>query len=213
MQSDLINPEELRRFGLDHPRLRWKPVFKSSIDRMGRFLPTACQALETFHKKLIVLNVNERMSVAIYVPQKIARASEVVVDASVRVFVFPHSQGSDSANYRVTPTKVNYRLYCDESILQLYQGRRGNTWIFLRTPRGDDSLYRALPSQGDRRGVREQTFSLNINHECNASIALDKISQDVQRGVGKVQGEGIQGAVCTFDTEFKSVTDFGRRFT
>jgi hypothetical protein len=195
MQSDLIYPHEFSRFGLDHPRLRWKPVFKSSIDRMGRFLPTVCRTLETFHKKLIVLSVNERMSAAIYVPQKIAPASEVAVEATVRVFVFPHSQGSESANYRVMPTKVNYRLYCDERVFQLYQRQRSNTWIFLRSPRGDDSLYRAIPSQGDRRRVREQTMSMKINHECKASIALDKISQDIQKHVGKVLGEGVQGAV------------------
>jgi hypothetical protein len=192
MQSELISPHELHHFGLDHARLRWKTVFNSSVDRMGRFLPAACRALETFHKKLIVLNVNERMSVAVYIPHKIARASEVAVEANVRVFVFPHSQGSQSANYRVMATKVNYRLYCNDGVFQLYQGQRRNTWIFLRSPRGDDSLYRAMPSQGR---MREQTMSQKINHECKASIALDKISKDVQRHVGKVQGEGVQGAV------------------
>jgi len=195
MQSDLIYPPELRRFGLDHPRLRWKPVFKSSVDRMGRFLPTTCRSLEAFHKKLIVLNINERLSVAVYVPSKILRASEVAVDTSVRVFIFPHSQGPHSANYRVMPTKINYRLYCDEGIFQLYQQQRRNTWIFLRSPKGDDSLYRAIPSHGDKRRAREQTMSKRSNYECKASVALDKISQDVQRHVGKVQGEGVQGAV------------------
>jgi len=207
MQSDLIYPEEFGRFGLDHPRLRWKPIFKSSVDRMGRFLPTVCQALENFHKKLIVLNINERMSTAIYIPQKIAHASEVAVETSVRVFVFPHSQGPQSANYRVMPTKVDYRLYCDESIFQLYQRQRSNTWIFLRTPKGDDALYRALPSQGDKRRMREKTFNLKINHECKASIALDKISKDVQRHVGKIQGEGIQGAVCNVLAPFGTFTN------
>jgi hypothetical protein len=43
--------------------------------------------------------------------------------------------------------------------------------------------------------MREQTMSRKINHECKASIALDKIGKDVQRHVGKVQGEGVQGAV------------------
>jgi hypothetical protein len=38
-------------------------------------------------------------------------------------------------------------------------------------------------------------MSMKINHECKASIALDKISQDIQKHVGKVLGEGVQGAV------------------
>jgi hypothetical protein len=195
LQSDLISPQELHRFGLDHPRLHWKPVFRSTIDRMGRFLPVVCRTLETFHKKLIVLHVNERLSVAVYIPQKIARASEVSVDNRVRVFAFPHSQGHLSTNYRVIPTKVTYRLYCEEQILQLYQQKRSNTWIFLRGSKGDDSLYRAMPSQGDKRRMREHTVRENINFDCKASIALDKISRNIQEHVGKIRSEGVLGAV------------------
>jgi hypothetical protein len=195
LQSDLVSPQELHRFGLDHPRLHWKPVFRSTIDRMGRFLPVVCRTLETFHKKLIVLHVNERLSVAVYIPQKIARASEVSVDNCVRVFAFPHSQGYQSANYRVMPTKVTYRLYCEEQILQLYQQQRSNTWIFLRGSKGDDSLYRAMPSQGDKRRMREHTVREKINFDCKASIALDKISRNIQEHVGKIRSEGVLGAV------------------
>ncbi|KAH8733141.1 RNA dependent RNA polymerase-domain-containing protein [Phaeosphaeriaceae sp. PMI808] len=194
LQSGLIYPEEFRRFGLDHPRLRWKPVFKSTNDRMGRFLPTVCRSLEVFHKKLILLNLSERLSMAVYIPQKIARASEVSVDSNVRVFVFPHSQGQESANYCVVPTKVNYRLYCDENVFQLYQLKKQDTWIFLNASKGDNSSYRALSSQGDKRRAREYTMSSGINFDCRASIALNKISRDVQTHAGKVQREGVLGA-------------------
>ncbi|KAF9697067.1 hypothetical protein EKO04_005137 [Ascochyta lentis] len=193
LQSDLLSPEELRCFGLDHSHLRWKPVFRSRVDRMGRFLPVVCRSLEAFHKKLIVLHINERLSMAIYVPHKIVSASEVTVDSDVRVFVFPHTQGVHSANYRVMPTKTNYRLYCDEQVFQLYQQKKSNTWIFLRSPKGDDALYRALPSVGDRRRVRERTVRQQINSDCKASVALDKIGRDVQNHIGKVQGEGVLG--------------------
>jgi hypothetical protein len=195
LQSELIYPQEFHIFGLDHPRLHWKPIFRSGIDGMGRFLPVMCCAMENFHKKLIVLNINERFSMAVYVPQKIVRASEVVVDDNVRVFVFPHTQGPHSVNYRVMPTKINYRLYCDEQIFQLYQQKRSNTWVFLRSPRGDDTLYRALPSIGDKRRVREYTMRQKINFDCKASVALDKIGRDIQTHVGKVQSEGVLGAV------------------
>jgi hypothetical protein len=195
LQSGLVTPQELRRFGLDHSRLRWKPIFRSSVDRMGRFLPVVCQALEIFHKKLIIMSINERLSMAIYVPHIIARATEVTVDTNVRVFVFPHTQGSQSSNYRVTPTKVNYRLYCDEYVFQLYQQTRGNTWIFLKASKGDDALYRAMPSIGDMRRMREKTLLQQINVDCLASVALDKIGRDVQTHFGKVNRDAIQGAV------------------
>ncbi|KAF2026561.1 RdRP-domain-containing protein [Setomelanomma holmii] len=194
LQSEIISPQECRRFGLDHPRLRWKPVFRSGVDRMGRFLPVVCRSLETFHRKLIILNINERLSMAVYIPQKIVPASEATVDDNVRVFVFPHTQGTLSATQRVMSTKINYRLYCDEQVFQLYQLKRSNTWIFLRGSNGDDTLYRALPSIGDKRRMREHTLRQKINFDCKASIALDKISRDIQTHVGRVQSEGVLGA-------------------
>jgi hypothetical protein len=195
LQSDLISPGELHRFRLDQPRLHWKPVFKSSADLMRRFLPAMTQALETFHKKLIILTVDERLTFAIYVPKKISRASEVQVDTSVRIFAFPHSQGPQSPQYKVLPTKVNYRLFCDEHVFQLYERQRSNTWIFLRRPQGDDSLYRNENNRGDRRRKRESTLQQGINFDCKASIALDKVSRDIQRHIGKVQQNGVLAAV------------------
>ena len=195
LQSDLVTPEELRRFRLDQPRQHWKPVFRSSTDRMGSFLPTVSRVLETFHKKLILLTVDERLTFAIYVPKKIARASEVQVDDGVRIFALPHSQGPHSPNYKVLPTKVNYRLFCDDHVFQLYERKRANTWIFLRRPQGDDSLYRSEKNKGDRRRKRERTVQEGTNFDCKASIALDKVSRDIQKHIGRVQQNGVLAAV------------------
>jgi hypothetical protein len=195
LQSELLRLEELRQFSLDHPRLHWKPIFRSSTDRMARFLPAVSHSLETFHKKLIILSVDERLTVAIYVPMKVARASEVQVNNNVRVFALPHSQGPHSSSSRVMPTKLNYRLFCDDYIFQLYERRRANTWIFLRRSNADDTLYRNEKNKGDMRRKREQTLQSGINFDCKASIALDKISPDIQRHVGKIQQNGVIGGV------------------
>lgn len=195
LQSELVTPEELRKFRLDQPRLHWKPVFRSSTDRMGRFLPTVSQTLETFHKKLIILTVDQRLSFGMYIPRKIAKASETQVDTSVRIFAFPHSQGPHSPGYRVLPTKANYQLFCDEHIFQLYERKRSNTWIFLRHPQGDDTLYRNEKSKGDKRRKRERTVQEGINFDCKASIALDKVGKDIQQHVGRVNQNGVLGAV------------------
>jgi regulator of nonsense transcripts 1 len=195
LQSGLVAPEELRRFRLDQPHLHWKPVFKSSTDRMARFLPTVSHVSEVFHKKLIILKVDERLSVGIYVPKKIERASEVRVDTSVIIFAFPHSQGPHSPDYKMLPTKVDYRLFCDEHIFQLYERRRSNTWIFLKRPQADDSLYRSEKNKGDKRRVREKTVQEGTNFDCKASIALDKVSRGIQQHIGKVQQKGVLDAV------------------
>ncbi|KAJ4288053.1 hypothetical protein N0V90_012070 [Kalmusia sp. IMI 367209] len=194
LQSDSISPAELQPFSLDHPQMHWKPLFKSSSDRMGRFLPTVSRALEIFHKKLVVITVDERLSLAIYIPNKIPRSSEVQVDTNIRVLTLPHSQGPNSPNYRAIPTKVNYRLYCDDHVFELYERKRSATWIFLRRSHGDDTLYRNEKNKGDKRRKREQTIQTETNFDCVASVALDKTSREIQQHIGRVNRKGILGA-------------------
>lgn len=195
LQSELVSPTELQRLRLDHAGLHWKPVFRSSADRMGRFLPTVSYSLENFHKKLIILTVDDRLTLAIYVPKKVLKASETQVGSDVRVFAFPHSQGSQSSSYKAIPTKVNYRLFCDEQVFQLYERKRANTWIYLRQSHGDDSRYRNEKSMGEKRRLREQTIQDQTNFDCQASVNLGKIGKDVQQHIGRVQKAGVLGGV------------------
>ena len=211
LQSSFVSPMELRSFKLDRADLHWRPIFDSSTDRMGRFLHVACQSLELFHKKLIILKVDERLTVMIYVPQKIDKASEVQVDGTVRVFALPCSQGLDSPKYCVVPTKVNYRLYCDESVFQLYENKRANTWVFLTRGAMDDSSYRSIPRAGDRRRAKQETVEQSINFDCRASIALQKFSKGIQTHLGRLNRAGILGAeiyvISNRDTRSMRVLD------
>jgi hypothetical protein len=195
MQSHLVNPAELSNFKLDDARLHWRPTFSSDSDRMGRFIPTLCRSLEIFHKKLIIFRPDERLTLAIYVPTKIPKASEASVSASVRVFALPRSQELQSPNYRVMPTKSNYRLYCDESVFRLYDGKQANTWVFLRRSAMDESSYRNIKEDGNRRRKQDETLQDGINYDCRASVALDKIGKSVQTHVGRVNKSGILCAV------------------
>ena len=195
LQSQLVNPAELRHFKLESHNLHWKPVFDSTSYRMGFFLPTVCRTMDLFHKKLIVLRVDERLTLMIYIPRRIEQAAEVQVDSSVRVFALPQSQGSGSPGYTVVPTKKNYRLYYDESAFQLYEGKRANTWVFLTRSQKDDSSYRNIKSKGDKRRVAQQALEEGINFDCRASIALQKINKGIERHIGRLNRAGILGAV------------------
>ncbi|KAF2843355.1 RdRP-domain-containing protein [Patellaria atrata CBS 101060] len=196
LQSNLVDSQELSQFKLHYPGLRWKRVFDSSRDRMGSFMSATNQILELFHKKMIILKVDQRLTVALYIPNKIEKRTESVVDSSVRVFALPRSQGSDSAQYRVVPTKKNYRVYCDDTTFQLYNDKRADTWIFLNRAAADRSSYQNIPSRGDQRRQKQQTIDAGINHEFVASIALNKISEPIRRHVGRLNRAGIQAAVC-----------------
>ncbi|KAL1647121.1 hypothetical protein SLS58_002892 [Diplodia intermedia] len=193
-QSNLLQPQELHRFGLQHPGIRWKRVFDSSIDRLDTLLQRTSRTLELFHKKLVVLRIDERLSIGIYIPQKIEKSTDVQVDGSVRVFTFPHSKEDSNAARRVIPTKVNYRLFCDENTLQLYENKRAQTWIFLTRGASDDSTYRNIKDRGDRRRVKQASVDAGPNYECRASIDLARTGKDIQKHMGRINRTGIAAA-------------------
>ncbi|KAK4196115.1 putative RNA-dependent RNA polymerase [Triangularia verruculosa] len=193
--SSLIAEDAARRFQLSHHSIHWKCIYNSSTrDRMGTFLDATSKALETFHRKLIILQVDERLTVAIYVPRKIGQSQDCVVDDTVRLFAFPHTQGTERQSRMTLPTKMTYRLYCDDRQFQLFEGQRGNTWIFINRSPSDDSSYRATENTGDRRRQRQATIDAGINFDFRASIALDKFSRGLQRHVGRVNRNGVTAA-------------------
>lgn len=195
LQSKMLDPVDLHSFRLDHPNLRWRCVFDSAVNRMGALLNHMSRTLELFHRKFIVLRVDKRLTLAIYVPTKIERHSECQVDSTVRVFALPQPPGTEATRCRVVPTKVNYRLFCDGSTFQLYENKRANTWIFLTHGPTDDSSYRNINSRGDRRRQKQVTVESGVNVECRASVALNKISRDIHQHMGRVNRQGILGAV------------------
>ncbi|CZS99007.1 related to NAM7-nonsense-mediated mRNA decay protein (RdRP) [Rhynchosporium agropyri] len=193
-QSSLVDYSELQPFKLHYSCLRWKCTFNSSQDRLARFLGCAARAIETFHRKFIIVRVDERLTLGIYIPQKIERAQEGQVDDRVRLFAFPHSQGTGTSQRLSLPTKKTYRLYCDSNVFQLFQGARGNTWIHLANAVSDDSSYRNAETERGRRHGRQETLDAGTNFDCRASVALDKFSQGLRKHIGSVNRAGILGA-------------------
>ncbi|KAK8017878.1 hypothetical protein PG993_014204 [Apiospora rasikravindrae] len=192
--SDIVTEHELSHFRLNDHRLGWKRVYDSTQDRLGTFLDTAAKTLELFHKKLIVLRVDERLALAIYVPQKIEKSQDCRVDDSVRVFAFPQSKEAGTSSRLSLPTKKNYHLYCDDNLFQLFEGQRANTWIFIGRSASDDSAYRGTEDKGDRRRQRQATLDSRQNFDCRVSVALNKFSQGLQRHIGRVNRNGVLAA-------------------
>ena len=204
LSSNIVSSSEIFPYRLDSPRLHWKCAFDSAQDRMASFLEATTRLLEDFHKKLIILQVDERLTLGIYVPQKIQRARDCQVDDTVRLFAFPQSLESKESHRCVVPTKKTYRLYCDEHSFQLYQGQRGNTWVFITRPGSDNATYQHLPNQGDRRRQRQATVDVGINRDFVTSVALDKFSRGLQTHIGKVNRNPVQAAVGTISYVYGS---------
>ena len=197
LSSNIVSSSEISPYRLDNPRLHWKCAFDSTQDRMALFLEATTRLLEDFHKTLIILQVDERLTLGIYVPRKIQRARDCEVDDTVRLFAFPQSLESKESHRCVVPTKKTYRLYCDEHSFQLYQGQRGNTWVFITRPGSDNATYQNLQNQGDRRRQRQATVDVGINRDFVTSVALDKFSRGLQTHIGKVNRNPVLAAVGT----------------
>lgn len=193
--SNILQEGELNRFQLAHAGIRWKCVFDSSRDRLATFLDAAARNLELFQRKLIVFRPDDRLTLAIYVPRKIERAQDCLVDDSARLFAFPHSQGSERQSRLAVPTKMTYRLYCDGNVFQLFENQRSNSWVFFARPGSDDSEYRNTPDAGDRRRQRQSTVDRGVNIEIRASVALDKFSKGLQRHIGRIHRARVSAAV------------------
>lgn len=99
LQSNLVTPNDLQSFALQHPQLHWKCVFDSTRDRMANFLDATTQVMELFIKKLIIFQIDARMACAVFLPKKLSSQTECLVDDSVRMFTFPRAQPSQSPLY------------------------------------------------------------------------------------------------------------------
>ncbi|KAF6806066.1 hypothetical protein CPLU01_15933 [Colletotrichum plurivorum] len=186
-QSDLLQESELSDFKLNYPGLRWKRFYTSSRDRPASFLEKAATALHLFHRKLILLQVDDRLTIAIYIPQQVQPAKDYRIGDRARLFAFPRSQDKQTSSRLSLPTKANYQVYFDNNVFQLFDGRRQNTWVFVGRSASDDSSYRNLESESNRRRMRQATVASGVNFDFRASIALDKFSKRLQTHVGRIK--------------------------
>jgi hypothetical protein len=193
----------LSQFKLDYPGLHWKCVFDATQDRLTTFLDTTTRTLELFHRKLIVIKPEERLTLAIYVPQKIERQQEFQVDDRCRLFAFPHSKEKNSHRLAL-PTKLNYRLYCDEERFQLFDEKRNNSWVSIARGPANDKSYASVKEKGARTRARQATVDSGINFDYRVSIALDKFSRGLQKHIGRVYRNGLLDAVSNLFLKYSS---------
>ncbi|KAF4959413.1 hypothetical protein FSARC_10738 [Fusarium sarcochroum] len=184
--SNILQQSELQHFQLDYPGIGWKRTYDSSIDRLATFHDAVATNLEMFQRTLIVFQPDEQLSLAIYIPKKIERSQDCLIDDVGRLFAFPHSQGSQRQGRLALPTKMRYQLYCDGNIFQLFENQRSNSWVYLARPGNNDEEYRNIQNQGDRRRKRQDIINQGKQAELCASIALDKFSRQLQTHIGRI---------------------------
>ncbi|KAJ4187445.1 hypothetical protein NW759_016883 [Fusarium solani] len=162
-----------------------------------------------FQRTLIVFQPDERLSVAIYIPKKIERSRDCLIDNIGRLFAFPHSQGTQGQNRLALPTKMRYQLYCDGNAFQLFENKRSNSWVYIARPGNNDEEYRNIQNQGDRRRKRQDVVDQGKQAEVCASIALDKFSTRLQTHIGRVNRAPVTAAKvkAVFRPELRHLKD------
>lgn len=195
MHSDLLTPAELSSVGLRHSRIRWRCVYNSGMDRLANLLDAICRTFPLITRKLLVLRIHDRLSVAIYLPKVVDPADEVSIERCGRLFAFPHTKTGMTDSRVIVPTKHNARLYYDRNAFQLYEGKKASTFVYLIRAPNDDSVYRNMEGKGNRARAREETIRDGTNQEWRTSIALNKFSQTLARHLGRLWREGISAAV------------------
>lgn len=196
IQSSLVTEAELREYKLNYAGMRWKRFYSSAEHRLGLLLDSLGRALSLFHKKLILLRVDERLTVAIYVPQKAEATDETIVDDHCRLLAFIHSHDGSNRHRLAVPTKKNYRLYYDNVSLQLYETQRANSWVYIGASQINASVIPKVEGRGNRRRAKEESIERGENFDWRISVALDKFSRNLQRHIGRVRRNGILAAVA-----------------
>jgi regulator of nonsense transcripts 1 len=204
--SGILETGELQQFHLDHPSIKWKRTYDSSIDRLATFHDAVATNMEMFQRTLIVFQPHERLSLAIYIPRKIERSQDCVIDNVGRLFAFPHSQGPERQHRLSLPTKMEYQLYCNENVFQLFEKQRSNTWVFIDRPGNNNQDYEDIQNQGDRRRKRQDLVNQGKQGEVCASINLGKFSRGLQTHIGRVNRSPVIAAVGFYmSTAFRMI--------
>lgn len=141
LQSSILSTGDRRQYRLHSSNLHFRRLYGSDRDGEPLFLPTLTKALEDFKTKFLIVDIENRFKVGILISKRLKpfETVETVVDDSVTVF--PFRAGIDSIDKRVR-TRSGFRLSWDGRVFQLFNSRRGATFIYMRRPeaRGEGEL-------------------------------------------------------------------------
>ncbi|KAI6025546.1 RNA dependent RNA polymerase-domain-containing protein [Pisolithus marmoratus] len=160
MTSDILSQRDLRQRQLDRP-LSMQRLYSSAINSPSTFFQYLKIASVQFTRKLLALKTDDRFAVGIFIRGEIPWDEDPEVSDNVVVCSFMPNAPSSMAGYRQCTT--GYRLHCSDGTFQLYNKAKGDTFVFLSRP------------------PRE------TQQDVIASIALQKISQRVQKQLGRLQ--------------------------
>ncbi|KAI0915379.1 hypothetical protein AcV5_003869 [Taiwanofungus camphoratus] len=159
-RSEILHARDLENRSLGG-LLRLQRLYSSSVQGRAAFFEYLREATQQYKRRLIILKTDDRFSVGIFLRGTIPWDDEPELNDNVVVCPFmPRASSEASTYWRGTK---GYKLHCSENVMQLYNQKRGDTFIFVQRP----------PEKSGSDVV--------------TSIALQKISTRVQKQCGRVQ--------------------------
>ncbi|KAF8709476.1 AAA domain, partial [Rhizoctonia solani] len=159
LRSDVVPGFVLAEQNLDGP-LPLQRLYSSKIQGRQAFFEYLKRATTDFMRKLIIIKVlgtDDRFGVGVFIRGRHSWDEDCKVNQDVLVHAFQPSVAT--GGQLAKPTKNGYMIYATDGIFQLFERHRANTFIFLK-----------FATEYSRKDV-------------NASIALQKISENVRIGV------------------------------
>ncbi|KAL3462793.1 hypothetical protein BJX64DRAFT_136699 [Aspergillus heterothallicus] len=194
MDSEILQPHELQPFRLDLPGMRWKRIF-SPENRLANLFEVLEKTFVHFHRKLLILRISERFSIAVYISRLIEVDEEADVGQKVLVFAFTHTQDQSNSRDRIFRATTEFRLHFNHSTFQLFNRSRANTFIWIGQPGINDTPFRQTKGRANRARQRHRTVVEVMNHDWITSIALGQFSRNIQTQIGRVWRHGLSAAV------------------
>jgi hypothetical protein len=193
--SNILTRQDLEAFQLNHHALHWKCVFNSASDPLRSLMTTVNKTFPTFAKNFLILNIDERLSIAIFFSRPLQKDEDALVNSSVRLFAFPHMHKDQSRHRRVVPTKKNYRFYYGETVMQLYQNSRGGTFVYFTHSASDNSSFGDIIGESNRARAKQKSIDDGITCDWRVSIALERFSSQLRTQIGRTNRAPITNAV------------------
>ncbi|KZV92820.1 RNA-directed RNA polymerase [Exidia glandulosa HHB12029] len=158
-QSDVLRQQDLEDRNLDRP-LSLQQFYSSRVQGRAAFFEYLSMATRDFTRKMLVLKIDDRIAVGIFIKGAIAW-EYIPVEDEVVVCTFEFRSSRVMSTYR--QCAPGFRIHCRDGLLRLYEKNIANTFVFVSRP---------APNSGQ---------------DIIASIALQKFSSRVQQQIGRLR--------------------------
>ncbi|KDQ12185.1 hypothetical protein BOTBODRAFT_57023 [Botryobasidium botryosum FD-172 SS1] len=133
IRSDLLTPRDLEDRHLGGP-LRLQRLYSSAIQGRAAFFEYLKLAVDGFTRKLIILKTDDRFALGIFIRGSIAWDEDPPTEVNDNVVVCSFQPKATGVMSHYRPTTAGYRLLCSDSLFQLFDRQRGNSFIFITRP-------------------------------------------------------------------------------